>query len=253
MNDKDIARDIGLLGPAAAPFMPSLLARFDRVAGDREQRKALAGVFRSAGARAGPATSRLVTALRDQKQRYLQRETLAALSAIGPPPPAQNPRWSRCSPRTPTTSALEIVETLAAIDARLTRAEFEPLFVDYRKDCRRAGSIYMFNLGRDEDCYRRAGALERLARRAGHPFGKQDGESAGGRRGSGVARMTRRRGCGCWRRQRRCWCGCGGSRAGAAPMPNTRRPRPRRTSRPTRASTQRGRVSRRAAAAAAQP
>jgi hypothetical protein len=170
LKDKDIAGDMALLGPAAAPFMPSLLARFDQAAGDHNQRKALVGVFRSAGPGAGPATARLAAALRDPKQRYLQDETLAALSAIGPTAAGTKRALLALLVADPDYVPVEIVETLAAIDARLTRAEFDPLYGDYRKSCRRAGSIYMFNLGRDEDCYRRADALERLAKRAGHPF-----------------------------------------------------------------------------------
>ena len=171
MNDKVIARDMALLGPTAAPFMPSLLARFDRAAGDRDQRTALVGAFRGAGAAASTATPRLATALRDPKQRYLQDEALAALSAIGTTAAGAKPALVALLAGDPDYVPVEIVETLAAIDARLTRAEFDPLYVDYRKDCKRAGSIYMFNLGRDQDCYRRAAALERLAKRAGHPFG----------------------------------------------------------------------------------
>ena len=100
--------------PTAAPFMPSLLARFDQAAGDRAQRQALVAVFRSAGTGASPATPRLATALRDPKQRYLQDETLAALSAIGPAAAGAKPALVALVTADPDYVPVDIVETLAA-------------------------------------------------------------------------------------------------------------------------------------------
>jgi hypothetical protein len=178
-GDQELARDLQALGPGAAPFMPGLLARFDRAIADRKQRAALVGVFRRIGAGARAATSRLAAVLRDDKQLYLRKETLAALAAMGPAAAEAKPALVGLLARDRDYYALEVIETLAAIDARLTRAEFDPLNAEYRTDCRRAGAIYMFNLGRDEDCYRRAAALERLAKRGGHQF-RETGWRSGG-------------------------------------------------------------------------
>jgi len=178
-GDREVVRDLEWLGPMAVPFMPSAFVRFDRVAADREQRRALVAVFRRAGAGARDATPRLIAILRDRKQTGLHKDALAALSAIGPAAVAAKPALMPMLSGDDAVYPIEAVETLAAIEARLTRAEFDPLHAEYRKDCRRAGSIYMFNLGRDEDCYRRAAALERLAKVGGLHFqetGWRDGE-----------------------------------------------------------------------------
>ncbi len=177
--DREVVRDLEWLGSTAAPFMPGVLARFDRVAGDRAERRALVALFRRAGSGARDATSRLIAVLRDRKQSYLQGDALAALAAIGPAAAAAKAALMPMLAGDDALHPIEAVETLAAIEARLTRAEFQPLDAQYRNDCRRAGSIYMFNLGRDEACYRRAAALGRLAQLGGLQF-RETGWRSGG-------------------------------------------------------------------------
>jgi hypothetical protein len=178
-GDAEVVNDVKWLGSGVMPFMPEVLARFDRATMDREQRRALVAVFRRAGPAAHEATPRLMAVLHDEKQLYLQGDALAALAAIGPAAAAAKPALMPLLGGDRAYFQIEAVETLAAIGARLTRPEFDPLFAAYREDCRRAGSIYMFDLRRDENCNRRASALERLAKLGGHRFREAEWRSDG--------------------------------------------------------------------------
>jgi len=168
-GDAEVVSQVALLGPAAEPFVPLLVARFDRATTPQE-RTAILAALAAAGAGARAATPLLAGLLRGGGQGYLVEPALRALAAIGPPAVAAKPAVLALAADADSLYTLDAAETLARIGAKLDAREYARLYGPYAKDCQRAGSIPFFNLGRDDDCARLADAVHRLGRLGGHRF-----------------------------------------------------------------------------------
>jgi hypothetical protein len=161
-KDNEILDRLVLVGGAAHPLVPALLAR--RKATPDQLRKVLA-VLGAIGPAAHPAVPTLVALLRNKKEEAWRGPILLTLARIGPSAGAAKQVALDVLAADPYLLE-EVAGVLAASFVRLSQKEFDLLERPYRKRCARAGSIFMFNLGRDQDCANIAGSLENLAQLA---------------------------------------------------------------------------------------
>jgi hypothetical protein len=161
-KDMGILDELALVGPAAHPLVPGLLARMKSA--PRQLGPVLA-VLGAIGRPARAASSTLVALLRDQGHEAWRGPILQAMARIGAAPSGAKEAALAALATDPDLLA-EVAALLASSYARLTPQEFGLLDRPYRKQCARAGSIFMFNLGRDEDCAKIASSLSQLARAA---------------------------------------------------------------------------------------
>ena len=161
-KDKEILGLLGLVGEAAHPLVPALLAR------QKTMPDQLAGVLAALGAigpAAHPAVPTLVALLRDKHKEAWRHLTLRALARIGPS--AGETKQEALEVLSADAYLLDdVASVLSSSFVRLTPKEFELLTRPYRARCARAGSIFMFDLDRDQDCAHIARSLDHLAQLA---------------------------------------------------------------------------------------
>jgi len=156
------------LGGAAEAFVPPLSWRFS-ASSDHRQRVSVIRAYGATGWQSQAGVQQLVDILEDNELAPFHTEVLKAIAEKGPSAKrakASVLRWLR-------TAEYDPAEALIALDRigeKVERPILERLLRGYAKRCEFAGSVFMFNLDRDERCRRQAKALERSAARSGVVF-----------------------------------------------------------------------------------
>lgn len=168
LSDETIVKQISVLGPDAKPFLPALLARFDRVIDDRDRASAVLGVIGAVGPGASSATPVLVRVLQNRKRAFLWRAAVRAIGDIGASAGTAKGAVLEVEPF-PVSHLSEVTDALAKIQAHLDHGEFDRLDARYRRECGPARPSEANGTGADP-CRTVTRALGELARSGGYAF-----------------------------------------------------------------------------------